>query len=66
MAIACSAQLSAPDLSFLPMNLAMEEVTPVPKPIVKPKARKKSGMLNAIPAIASPPNRPMKIISTIL
>jgi len=56
IAIACSAQLSAPDLSSLPMNLAIEDVTPVPNPIVKPNARKKSGILNAIPVIASPPN----------
>ena len=56
IAIACSALLSAPDLSFLPINLAIEDVTPTPNPIVKPSARKKSGMLNAIPAIASPPN----------
>ncbi len=66
IAIACSALLSAPDLSFLPINLAIEAVTPVPKPIVKPRARKKSGILNAIPAIASPPNFPINIISTIL
>ena len=66
MATACSALLSASALLSLPINLAIDAVTPVPKPIVRPRTRKNRGMLKAIPAISSPPNRPMNIISTML
>ena len=66
IAIACSALLSAPLLSFSPINLAMEAVTPEPRPIVRPSIKKKIGILNATPAIASPPKRPINNISTIL
>ena len=49
---ACSALLSACFLFSCPINLAIEAVTPVPRPIVRPKTKKNSGMLKAIPVIA--------------
>jgi hypothetical protein len=44
----------------------MEAVTPLPTPNDKPRTRKNKGILNATAAIAFPPRRPMKIISTIV
>ena len=63
---ACSALLSALILSFAPINRAMEAVTPAPRPTVKPKTKKNSGILKAIAVMASPPSRPINIISTIV
>ena len=63
---ACSAQLSACFLFSSPIKRAIAAVTPVPSPIVNPSTKKKRGILNAMPVIASPPNFPMKIISTRL
>ena len=63
---ACSALLSACFLLSWPINLAIEAVTPVPSPIVRPKTKKNKGILKAIPVIACPPSFPMKIISTKL
>ena len=62
--IECSAELSALTLSFDPINLAMDAVTPLPKPNERPITKKKIGILKATAAIASPPNFPIKNIST--
>ena len=66
IANACSALLSALALSSSPINRAIDAVTPDPNPIVKPSIKKKIGILKAIPAIASPPKRPINIISITL
>ena len=63
---ACSAQLSACFLLSSPIKRAIAAVTPVPRPIVNPSTKKKRGILNAMPVIASPPSFPMNIISTRL
>ena len=63
---ACSAELSAFILSSAPMNLAIDAVTPFPNPNERPITKKNIGILNATAAIASPPNRPIKIISIIV
>ena len=63
---ACSAQLSACFLFSSPIKRAIAAVTPVPRPIVNPSTKKKRGILNAMPVIASPPSFPMNIISTRL
>ena len=64
--IACSALLSAFFLFFSPIKRAIDAVTPDPSPIVSPSIKKNIGILNATPAIALPPKRPIKIISTKL
>ena len=66
IAMACSALLSAFTLSFAPIKRAIDAVTPDPKPKVKPITKKKSGMLYATAAIDSPPNLPIKSMSTIV
>ena len=66
IATACSAELSAFTLSFDPMNLAIDAVTPFPRPKERPITKKKIGILKATEAIASPPSLPMKIISIIV
>ena len=63
---ACSAQLSACFLFSCPINRAIAAVTPVPRPIVNPRTKKKRGILNAMPVIALPPSFPINIISTRL
>ena len=62
----CSAALSAFTLSLAPINLAIDAVTPLPKPKVKPIIKKKIGKLNATAAIDSPPSRPINIMSIIV
>ena len=66
MAMACSAALLALTLFLEPINLAMEAVTPLPNPKESPRTRKKMGILKATAAMDSPPNRPIKIMSTMV
>ena len=66
IATACSAALSAFTLSSAPINLAMDAVTPLPKPKDNPITKKKIGILNATAAIDSPPSFPINIISTMV
>ena len=48
------------------MNLAIDAVTPLPRPKERPITKKNMGILNATAAIASPPSLPINIISIIV